>query len=169
MLVGLVANTADGARGVLVYLAIYVIMTLGAFACVLCLRRGGQPIEEVDQLAGLARNDLTLATCFAVLLFSLAGLPPLAGFFAKFYVFVAAVNAGHYGLAVIGVLASVVGAYYYLRVIKIMFFDQPVARFDRAAVTLRCALGLAAVFMVGFVLYPSPLVKAAEFASRSFF
>ena len=98
ILVGLVANTADGARGVLIYLAIYVVMTLGAFACVLCLRRGGQPLEEVDQLAGLARNDLTLATCFAVLLFSLAGIPPLAGFFAKFYVFVAAMNAGHYVL-----------------------------------------------------------------------
>ena len=169
MLVGLVANTADGARGVLIYLAIYVVMTLGAFACVLCLRRGGQAVEEVDQLAGLARNDLTLATCFAILLFSLAGIPPLAGFFAKFYVFVAAMNAGHYVLAVLGVIASVVGAYYYLRLIKIMFFDEPVARFDRASVSLRLMLGFAAVFMVGFVLYPAPLVKAAEFASKSFF
>ncbi len=169
MLVGLVANTAAGAQGVLVYLAIYVIMTLGAFACVLCLRRGGQPVEEIDQLAGLARNDLTLATCFAALLFSLSGIPPLAGFFAKFYVFVAAMDAGHYVLAVLGVLASVVGAYYYLRLIKIMFFDEPVARFDRASLSLRLVLGLAAVFMVGFVLYPAPLVKAAEFASKSFF
>jgi NADH-quinone oxidoreductase subunit N len=84
-------------------------------------------------------------------------------------VFVAAMNAGHYVLAVIGVIASVIGAYYYLRLIKIMFFDEPVARFDRAPMSLRLLLGLAAVFMVGFVLYPAPLVKAAEFASKSFF
>ena len=169
MLVGLVANTAEGARGVLIYLAIYVVMTLGAFACVLCLRRGGQAVEEIDQLAGLARNDLTLATCLAILLFSMAGIPPLAGFFGKFYVFVAAMNAGHYVLAVIGVVASVVGAYYYLRLVKIMFFDEPVAKFDRAALSLRLSLGLAAVFMVAFVLYPAPLVKAAEIASKTFF
>jgi NADH-quinone oxidoreductase subunit N len=169
MLVGLVANTADGARGVLIYLAIYVAMTLGAFACVLCLRRGGQPVEEIDQLAGLARNDLTLASCLAVLLFSMAGIPPLAGFFGKFYVFVAAMNAGHYALAVIGVIASVVGAYYYLRLIKLMFFDEPVAKFDRVPGTLRFVFMLSALFMVGYVLYPAPLVKAAEVASKSFF
>jgi NADH-quinone oxidoreductase subunit N len=169
MLVGLVANTADGARGVLVYLAIYVVMTLGSFACVLCMRRGDQPIEDVDQLAGLARNDLTLAACFAILLFSFIGIPPLAGFFAKFFVFQAAVSAGHYVLAVLGVLASAVGAYYYLRLIKIMFFDEPVAKFDRAPFSLRLMLGLAAVFMVAFVLYPAPLVRAAELASKSFF
>jgi NADH-quinone oxidoreductase subunit N len=169
MLIGVAANTVEGTQGVLIYLAIYVAMTLGAFACILAMRRDGQPIEDIDQLAGLARNDLATASIFAILLFALAGVPPLAGFFAKFYVFLAAVNAGHYVLAVIGVLASVVGAYYYLRLVKIMFMDEPVAKFERVPGSLKLVMGLAGAFMVAYVLYPAPLVAAAEVAARSLF
>jgi NADH-quinone oxidoreductase subunit N len=169
MLVGLAAGTAEGAQGVLIYLAIYVAMTLGAFACIIAMRRDGEPVEEIDQLAGLARNDLPMATLFAILLFSLAGIPPLAGFFGKFYVFLAAINAGHYVLAVIGVIASVVGAYYYVRIVKVMFFDEPAARFERMPLGLKAVLGLAGFLMVAFVLYPAPLVAAAESAARSMF
>ncbi len=124
-LVGLAAGTPEGVQGVLVYMAIYVAMTLGTFACILSMRRDGRMVEEIGDLAGLARTKPAMAFFLAMLLFSLAGIPPLAGFFAKFYVFLAAIKAGLFTLAVIGVLASVVGAYYYLTIVKIMYFDEP--------------------------------------------
>src|SRR5262245_56526072 len=113
-LIGLAAGTEEGIRGVVIYMAIYLTMTLGTFACILSMRRDGVLVEEIADLAGLARTSPGMAFFLAMLLFSLAGIPPLAGFFAKFYVFLAAIKAGLYALAVIGVLASVVGAYYYL-------------------------------------------------------
>src|SRR3982751_3214092 len=124
-LVGLAAGTVEGAQGVLVYIAIYVAMTLGSFAIILAMKRNGQPVENISDFAGLSRTNPLLAFLFAMLLFSLAGIPPLAGFFAKFYVFVAAIKANLFTLAVIGVLTSVVGAYYYLTIIKVMYFDEP--------------------------------------------
>ncbi|MGA7609362.1 MAG: NADH-quinone oxidoreductase subunit NuoN, partial [Xanthobacteraceae bacterium] len=128
-LIGLAAGTSEGVQGVLVYLTIYVTMTLGAFACILAMRREEGPIETISDLAGLARTNGPMAFMFAMLLFSLAGLPPLAGFFAKFYVFLAAIKAGLYVLAVIGVIASVIGAYYYLLIVKVMYFDEPAPGF----------------------------------------
>jgi len=122
-LIGLAAGSPEGARGVIIYMVIYVAMTLGAFACVLAMRRPQGMVEEIDELAGLAETNLGLATVLGILMFSLAGIPPLAGFFAKFYVFAAAVKQGLWPLAVFGVLASVVGAYYYVRIVKIMFID----------------------------------------------
>src|SRR5690348_14342414 len=115
-LVGLAAGTAQGVQGVLIYMAIYVAMTLGAFAVILAMRRDGKLVETIPDLAGLARTHPTQAFFLAALLFSLAGIPPLAGFFAKFYVFLAAIQVGLYGLAVVGVVTSVVGAYYYLAI-----------------------------------------------------
>src|SRR5512147_2743142 len=129
-LVGLAAGTAEGVQGVLVYMAIYVGMTLGTFACILAMRRDGVMVENIGDLAGLARTKPAMAFLFAMLLFSLAGIPPLAGFFAKFYVFLAAIKAGLYLLAVVGVLTSVVGAYYYLAIVKLMYFDEPSERFE---------------------------------------
>src|SRR6476646_1831460 len=128
-LVGLAAGTPEGVQGVLVYMSIYVTMTLGAFACILAMRREEGPIETISDLAGLALTNGPMAFLFAMLLFSLAGLPPLAGFFAKFYVFLAAIKAGLYVLAVIGVIASVIGAYYYLLIVKVMYFDEPAPGF----------------------------------------
>src|SRR6202521_1870123 len=128
-LIGLAAGTAEGVQGVLVYMAIYLTMTLGVFAVILSMRRGERMVESIDQLAGLARTSPTMAFFLAMLLFSMAGVPPLAGFFAKFYVFLAAIKAGFYVLAVIGVLASVVGAYYYLSIVKVMYFDEPAEGF----------------------------------------
>src|SRR5664279_4107304 len=112
-LVGLAAGTVEGAQSVIVYMSIYVVMTLGTFAAILSMRRNGKAVETIADLAGLARTDPTMAFFLATMMFSLAGIPPLAGFFAKFYVFAAAIKADLYGLAVIGVLASAVGAYYY--------------------------------------------------------
>src|SRR6202035_4386039 len=117
-LVGLAAGTSEGVQGVLIYIAIYVTMTLGVFAVILSMRRSTGMVENIDQLAGLARTHPTMAFFMALLLFSMAGIPPLAGFFAKFFVFAAAIKAGLYILSVIGVVASVVGAYYYLCMIK---------------------------------------------------
>jgi NADH-quinone oxidoreductase subunit N len=104
---------------------IYLISTLGAFACVLAMRREGQHVEEISDLAGLAHNNKALAFVLSMLMFSLAGIPPLAGFFAKYFVFLAAVKSGLYALAIIGVVASVIGAYYYLLIVKVIYFDEP--------------------------------------------
>src|SRR5687768_11942384 len=128
-LIGLASGTAEGVQGVLVYMGIYLAMTLGTFAAILSMRRAEGPVEEIADLAGLARTNPGMAFFLAMLLFSLAGIPPLAGFFAKFYVFLAAIQAGLYMLAVIGVLASVIGAYYYLLIVKIMYFDEPAPGF----------------------------------------
>jgi NADH-quinone oxidoreductase subunit N len=168
-LIGLAAGTAEGARGVVIYLVIYVAMTLGAFACVLAMRRGQTATEEIDELSGLAQTNLALATLLAILLFSLAGIPPLAGFFAKFYVFLAAVREGLWPLAIIGVLASVVGAYYYVRIVKIMFFDQPRERFAAIQPKAGLVMAVAGLGVLLYVVYPAPLVEAAGAAVKSLF
>ncbi|HKA64605.1 MAG TPA: NADH-quinone oxidoreductase subunit NuoN [Methyloceanibacter sp.] len=168
-LVGLAAGTAEGVQGVIVYLAIYLAMTLGTFACILAMRRNGRMVEDIDQLAGLSNTSPMMAFLLAMLLFSLAGIPPLAGFFAKFYVFLAAVNAGLYALAVIGVLLSVVGAYYYLRVVKIMYFDAPAERFEPMPGMLAAVLGASGLFILFYFVYPAPLVNVAEAAAKSLF
>jgi len=168
-LVGLAAGTQQGVQGVLVYMAIYVAMTLGVFACILAMRRDGQMIEEIADLAGLARTKPTMAFFFAMLLFSLAGIPPLAGFFAKFYVFLAAIQAGLFTLAVIGVVTSVVAAYYYLAIVKIMYFDEPAKAFEPMPYELRAVLAVTGLFNLLFFVYPGPLVEAANAAAKSLF
>jgi len=168
-LIGLAAGTSEGVQGVLVYMAIYVTMTLGTFAVILSMRRAGGMVETVDQLAGLARTHPAMAFGMAMLLFSMAGIPPLAGFFAKFYVFLAAIKAGLYVLAVIGVLASVVGAYYYLAIIKVMYFDEPAEGFYGMPAALKVVLGVCALFNIVFFLYPAPLVGVASAAAHSLF
>ena len=124
-LIGLAAGTPEGVRGVLIYLIVYVFMSAGTFACIIAMRRQGRSVEKITDLSGLARTDPALALAMAVFMFSMAGIPPLSGFFGKLYVFLAAVQGGLWTLAVIGVLTSVVGAYYYLRVVKVMYFDAP--------------------------------------------
>jgi NADH-quinone oxidoreductase subunit N len=168
-LIGLAAGTQEGVQGVLVYMAIYLTMTLGAFACILSMRRADGMVEDIGDLSGLARTHPTLAFFLALLLFSLAGIPPLAGFFAKFYVFLAAVKAGLFTLAVIGVVASVVGAYYYLAIIKLMYFDDPVKGFEPMPHELRAVLAVSGLFNLLYFLYPGPLVDAAGAAAKSLF
>src|SRR6478736_6485082 len=168
-LVGLAAGTAEGVQGVLIYMSIYVAMTLGTFAVILSMRRDGGLVETISDLAGLSRTHPTMAFFLAVLLFSLAGIPPLAGFFAKFYVFLAAIKAGLFTLAVIGVLLSAVAAYYYLRIVKLMYFDAPAERFDPMPLALTSVLTVTGLFTLLFFVYPSPLVSIAEAASKSLF
>jgi NADH-quinone oxidoreductase subunit N len=168
-LVGLAAGTQEGVQGVLIYMAIYVAMTLGTFACILSMRRDGQMVEDIGDLAGLARTKPAMAFFLAMLLFSLAGIPPLAGFFAKFYVFLAAIKAGLFTLAVIGVVASVVGAYYYLAIVKIMYFDEPAKPFEPMPHELGAVLAASGLFNLLFFIYPSPLIEAANAAAKSLF
>jgi NADH-quinone oxidoreductase subunit N len=151
-LIGLAANNAEGTAGVLLYLAIYVAMTLGSFACVLSMRRKGGNVEDIYDLSGLAKTDLPFAFILGLLMFSLAGIPPLAGFWAKWYVFLPAIKAGLYPLSVIGVVTSVVGAYYYLRIVKIMFFDEPVEAFEPNEDKAFAVMALSAAFILAFVL-----------------
>ncbi|KQP72294.1 NADH-quinone oxidoreductase subunit NuoN [Methylobacterium sp. Leaf112] len=168
-LVGLAASSQAGISGVVIYMIIYLAMTLGAFAVILSLRRGGQMFETVDDLSGLSRTHPVLAFCLAAMMFSLAGIPPLAGFFAKFYVFAAAIEANLVALAIIGVVTSVVGAFYYLRLVKVMYFDEPLAPYDPMAPGLRIVLGLSSAVVILFVLLPAPLVGAAGAAAKSLF
>jgi NADH-quinone oxidoreductase subunit N len=168
-LIGLAAGTSEGVQGVLVYIAIYVTMTLGVFAVILSMRRPTGMVESIDQLAGLARTQPTMAFFLAMLLFSMAGVPPLAGFFAKFYVFLAAIKAGLYLLAVLGVVTSVVGAYYYLAIVKLMYFDEPVGKFEQMPYELRVVLAICGLFNIFFFLYPAPLVGIASAAAHSLF
>jgi NADH-quinone oxidoreductase subunit N len=156
-------------QGVLVYMSIYLTMTLGVFAVILSMRRAGGMVESIDQLAGLARTHPTMAFFLAMLLFSMAGVPPLAGFFAKFYVFLAAIKAGLYVLAVIGVLASVVGAYYYLAIVKIMYFDEPAEGFVPMPDEIKIVLAVCGLFNILFFLYPGPLIGVASAAAHSLF
>jgi len=170
MLIGLAAGTQQGVTGVLIYLVIYLAMTVGTFACILAMRRPEGPVETIDDLAGLSRNQPLLAFVLAMLMFSLAGIPPLAGFFAKYYVFLSAIEAGLYVLAVIGVLASVVGAYYYLRIVKVMYFDEPAAPFVHpVAGDVRLVLTAAGIFVLFFFVYPAPVINGAARAAGSLF
>jgi len=169
-LVGLAAGTEEGVRGVLIYLAIYLVMNIGTFACILCMRRGGLMVEQIDDLAGLGKSQPLLAATIVVFMFSLAGIPPLAGFFGKLYVFLAAVEAGLYVLAVIGVVASVIGSFYYLRIIKIMYFDDPIDHLDRPiGRDLSFVIGATSLIVIMFFVYPSPVLSSAASAAASLF
>ncbi len=169
-LIGLAVGDAVGIGGVLIYMAIYLFMNVGTFACILCMRRNDRMVEQISDLAGLSKSHPLLALTLTVFMFSMAGIPPLAGFFGKLYIFLPAIEAGLYGLAIIGVLSSVVAAFYYLRIVKVMYFDdledaldRPVSR-DLGAVILGTGL-----FVALFILYPDPILTAAQAAAASLF
>ena len=167
-LVGLAVGGDAGIQALLIYLAIYFLNVLGAFGVVMAVRRGGQALEKIDDLKGLARTKPLFALAMVIFMFSLAGVPPLAGFFGKYFVFLAAVKAHMVPLAVIGVLTSVVSAYYYLRIIKLMYFDEPPAALDPVPEWgLRFSVTFAALAMAFFVLCPSPLIDSALVAAKS--
>ncbi|MFN0022280.1 MAG: NADH-quinone oxidoreductase subunit NuoN [Parvularculaceae bacterium] len=170
-LIGLAAGTAQGVQSVLVYMAIYVVMTVGAFACILLMRRRGGMTETVDELAGLSRTNPGLALIITILFFSLAGVPPMAGFFGKLYVFQAAIEAGMVWLAIAGAVLSVVAAFYYLRVIWIMWFNESAPVFEREQGS---RLGITA-FVSALLILPvlpifmGPVRLAAERAAAALF
>jgi NADH-quinone oxidoreductase subunit N len=166
-LVGLAAGTASGVQGVMIYMATYLPMTVCAFACVLAMKRQGRMVETIADLAGLARSQPKVAYAFGIAMMSLIGVPPFAGFFGKIFVFVPAIEAGLYALAVIGMLASVVGAYYYLRVVKVMFMDEPAQPFDRPEAPVAAVMGASAVVTLLFLLVCWPVFIAAEAAAKA--
>ena len=169
-LVGVAAGSVEGAQGVALYMAIYLVMTLGTFAAILSMRRNGHYVENIADLAGLSRTNPWMAFFLAAMMFSLAGIPPLAGFFAKFYVFAAAINAGLYGARGhrrAGV--SAVGAFYYLRIVKIMYFDEAAPAFDAPTIAPRFVLALSSALLILGVLAPAPLTAAALAAAQSLF
>ena len=149
-------------------LPIYLAMNVGTFCCILAMRRTGRMVEGIGDLAGLARSQPLVAMSLAVMMFSMAGIPPLAGFFGKFYIFVAAIDAGLITLAVIGVMTSVVGAFYYLRIVKIMYFDEPVDAFDgKLPGEVRTILVVATLFVMFFCLRPGLIVDGAATAAQT--
>jgi NADH-quinone oxidoreductase subunit N len=168
-LIGLAVGTPEGIRGVLVYLIVYVFMSAGTFACIIAMRRRGRALEEITDLSGLARTDPGLALALAVFMFSMAGIPPLSGFFGKLYVFLAAVQGGMWTLAVIGVLTSVIGAYYYIRIVKVMYFDAPVEPFDSRPASLSFVAAATGVLTALFFVFPAPIVGAAQAAAKALF
>ncbi len=163
-LMGLAVGSDAGMRGLLLYIAIYMFMNIGAFAVLIAMRRDGRAVKGVDDLAGLGRTDPAMALAMAVFMFSMAGIPPLAGFFGKLYVFLAAVHGGFWVLAVVGVLASVVSAYYYLRIVKVMYFDAPAPAFDPRPAGLSVVLAGTGLFTTFFFLFPAPILAAAQAA-----
>jgi NADH-quinone oxidoreductase subunit N len=170
ILVGLAAGNRAGVESVLIYTAIYVAMVIGAFACILCMRIDGRAVERIEDLAGLGRTQPLLALAMAIFMFSLAGIPPLAGFFGKLYVFLAAIEAQLYALAVVGVLLSVVGSYYYVRIVKIMYFDEPTGQFDRPiGRAMTAVLAVTSLFTLLFFAFPAPLADGARLAAATLF
>jgi NADH-quinone oxidoreductase subunit N len=169
-LVGLAPGTSEGIRGVLVYVAIYLFMTLGTFGCILLMRQKGKLVEGIYDLAGLSRTNPPMAAALAIFMFSLAGVPPLAGFFGKFYVFYAAVQTGLIWLAVIGFVTSVVSAFYYLRIVKVMYFDEPVASFDRSpGWSMNAIIAGSSLLVLLFLVFAGPVLDAAQAAAASLF
>jgi len=170
VLVGLAAGNEQGATGMLVYLTIYLFMNIGTFGCILTMRRQGQMVEDIGSLAGLSKTNPMMAAALAIFMFSMAGIPPLGGFFAKFFVFRAAIDAELYVLAVIGLLASVVGAFYYLRIIKIMYFDEPAEAFDSApGREISTIVAVTALVTVFFFIGLAPVLTGAEAAASVLF
>ena len=169
-LVGLAAGTSDGVQSVIIYMSIYLIMIVGTFGCILSMRVHGQMMEDINDLAGLGRTNPLLAIALTALMFSFVGIPPLAGFFGKLYVFLAAINAGLYWLAVIGLLTSVVGAFYYLRIVKLMYFDEARESFDSPIDKELVAVIAFCSILVGlFFAYPTPMIKGAAVAAETLF
>jgi NADH-quinone oxidoreductase subunit N len=163
-LMGLAVVNDIGYRGVLVYMAIYVVMNVGTFAVLIAMRRQGKALEQIEDLSGLGRTDPAMALWMAIFMFSMAGIPPLAGFFGKLYVFLAAVQAGYWTLALIGILTSVVSSYYYLRIVKVMYFDAPVGALDARPTSLSVVMAGAGLLTLLFFLFPAALIGAAQVA-----
>ena len=169
-LIGLAAGSEEGLRGVLIYMAIYLVMNVGAFACILSMKVNDRMVENIDDLAGTAKSHPMMALGILIFMLSLAGIPPMAGFFGKFFIFMSAIEAKLYTVAVIGVVSSVVGAYYYLRIVKIVFFDDLLEKFDKPIDRpLRMIMAATGVVTLLFFIWPSPLLDSASVAAAALF
>jgi NADH-quinone oxidoreductase subunit N len=170
VLLGLASGSEKGIQSVVFYLAIYAVMTLGVFAIILLMKRRGVMVEGIGDLAGLARSQPMMAFALLLFMFSQAGIPPLAGFWGKLYIFIAAVEAQLYVPAVLGVLASVVASYYYLRIVKVMYFDEPAEALDGPVFGVNRVVAFAsAILVAAFSLAPQPLSLVAAAAAKGLF
>ncbi len=168
-LVGLTAGSSDGVSGILIYLSFYLIMNIGAFAIILSMRRSAVSVEKITDLSGLSKTNPIIAFTFALIMFSMAGVPPLAGFLGKFFVVKAALDAGFVYLSIAAVLASVVSAFYYLRLIKIMYFDESQEKLDpESDFILPFLMKVSAALLIILFIFPSPIVEAARAAAKTF-
>jgi NADH-quinone oxidoreductase subunit N len=157
-LAGLATGTNEGIQSLIIYLTIYLVMNLGAFGCIFMMKRENIFYENINDLSGLSKNHPMLAFSFLIILFSLAGIPPLAGFFAKFYIFMAVIEVKMYALAIIGLVTTVVSAFYYIRIIKVIYFDKPKKPFDKNYdFGLKISLILSSILVLIYFIYPSIL------------
>jgi len=162
-LAGLAPGTNAGIQSTIVYLTIYLVMNLGAFGCIFMMKRENVFYEKINDLSGLSKNHPMLALGFLIILFSLAGMPPLAGFFAKFYIFMAVIEAKMYTLAIIGLVTTVVSAFYYLRIIKVIYFDKPIEPFEKNYDWgLKASLVLSSILILIYFIYPSILTEVVS-------
>jgi NADH-quinone oxidoreductase subunit N len=169
-LIGLCVGDEVGVRSVLIYLAIYLFMNIGVFACILNMRRDGAMVEGINDLAGMSRTHPMLAMALAILMFSMAGIPPFAGFFGKLYIFMGAIQAELYWLAVLGVLSSVVAAFYYIRIVQIVYFEEAGEPLDKSSSPeLSFVITASGLFVAFFFVYPTPVLSAAAAAAASLF
>ena len=159
-LAGLATGSNDGIQSSVIYITIYIIMNLGLFSCLLMMKRNNVYYEQIDDLSGLSKNHPLLSLSLLVILFSLAGIPPLAGFFAKFYVFKSVLEQSMFFLAIVGLLSTVVAAFYYLRLIKIMYFDEEKEKYDEDhSLWLRFSLGASTLLILIYFIFPSQLIE----------
>ena len=155
---GMTPGTENGFKSTLIYISIYAVMNIGVFACIFLMKRNGNYIEDIQELSGASKNHPLMSLSLLIILSSLAGIPPMAGFFAKFYVFMAVIESGMFTLAVIGLVTTVVSAFYYIRIIKIMYFDDPKKPFEQLKdFGIYGSLIASCIFLISFFLYPSIL------------
>ncbi len=156
VLAGIATGTSSGYASSVTYMIIYVTMNIGAFACMYLMRKNGSYLEDINDLSGLSKKQPMLSMAFLVIFFSLAGIPPLAGFFAKFYVFMSVIENEMYTLAIIGLLTTVISAFYYLRIIKIIYFDEAKENFDKIKnLSITGTIFISCIFLISFFVYPS--------------
>ena len=162
-LAGLATGSNEGIQSSIIYISIYVIMNLALFSCLLMLKRNDQYYEDIDDLSGLSKNHPLLSLSLLVILFSLAGIPPLAGFFAKFYIFKAVIEQSMYFLAIVGLLSTVIAAFYYLRIIKIIYFDKEREKYDEDhSLWLKFSLTFSTILILLYFIFPSQLIDVVS-------
>ena len=168
-LIGVACVSTEGLRSLVIYLLIYLVMNIAVFSFILSMKRKDEYFENISDLSGLYKNHPFASVMITLTMFSLAGIPPLAGFFGKFYIFMSAIESNMFILSIIGVLASVVGAFYYLRIVKIIYFDEPQEKFDGLSIkSLNFLFYPSSILITVFCFYPSPVINIANFTIKSF-
>ncbi|MFL2852139.1 MAG: NADH-quinone oxidoreductase subunit N, partial [Candidatus Pelagibacter sp.] len=162
-LAGLATGSNDGIQSSVIYITIYILMNLGLFSCLLMMKRNDKYFEDIEDLSGLSKNHPLMSLSLLVILFSLAGIPPLAGFFAKFYIFKSVLEQSMYFLAIVGLLSTVVAAFYYLRIIKIMYFDKEKEKYDTDhSLWLKLSLMFSTLLILIYFIFPSQLIEVVS-------